>query len=152
MLVAIARCCNPVHGDPILGYVTVGRGVSIHRTDCVNAPDLFRKSERLVEVQWADNLASLRPVEIEVSAFDRNKLMTDMLLAIAKTTSLSGEPTSLSAANASASQDGMAFARFTVNVQDLDHLKRVMLHLYQVPGVSSVKRRERRSKKRSEDA
>lgn len=148
MLVAMARCCNPVHGDPILGYVTVGRGVSVHRTDCFNAPDLFRKSERLVEVHWADSRLGTRPVEIEVTAFDRDKLMTDMLLAIAKTTSLSGEPTSLSMANASASQDGVAFARFTVNVCDIDHLKRVMLHLHQVEGVSSVKRRERRLRKK----
>ncbi len=148
MLVSFARCCNPVHGDAILGYVTVGRGVSIHRTDCVNAPDLFRKAERLVEVQWADARPGSRAVEIEVTGFDRDKLMSDMLLAIAKTASSHGEATTLSAAAASTSQDKMAFARFTIGVQDLDHLKRVMLHLYQVEGVSSVKRRERRLKKR----
>jgi GTP pyrophosphokinase len=138
-----------VHGDPILGYVTVGRGVSVHRSDCVNAPDLLRKSERLVEVSWSDNLAEPRPVEIEVAAFDRDKLMTDMLLAIAKTTSLSGRPTALTAASATAAEDGMAQARFTVGVADVEHLKRVMLNLHQVDGVSSVKRREKRLKRRS---
>jgi guanosine-3',5'-bis(diphosphate) 3'-pyrophosphohydrolase len=144
MLVSFAQCCSPVHGDPILGYVTVGRGVSVHRTDCVNAPDLLRKSERLVEVAWADTRSQARPVEIEVVAFDRAKLMSDMLMAIAKTASLDGNPTTLTAASASAAEDGMASARFTVGVSDVDHLRRVMLHLYQVTGVSSVKRRERR--------
>jgi guanosine-3',5'-bis(diphosphate) 3'-pyrophosphohydrolase len=152
MLVSFAQCCSPVHGDSIMGYVTVGRGVSVHRTDCVNAPDLLRKSERLVEVAWADARSQPRPVEIEITAFDRDKLMTDMLLAIAKTTSLGGHPTSLTAASATAAEDGMATARFTVGILDVDHLKRVMLHLYQVEGVSSVKRREKRiTKKRASD-
>ncbi|MES2202412.1 MAG: bifunctional (p)ppGpp synthetase/guanosine-3',5'-bis(diphosphate) 3'-pyrophosphohydrolase [candidate division FCPU426 bacterium] len=148
MLVAFARCCNPVHGDPILGYVTVGRGVSVHRTDCVNAPDLFSKSERLVEVEWADSRLGTRPVEIEVTAFDRDKLMSDMLMAIARTAASNGQASSLSAATASTSGEGMASARFTVNVVDVDHLKRVMLHLYQLEGVSSVKRRDKRSNKK----
>jgi GTP pyrophosphokinase len=149
MLVSFAQCCSPVHGDSILGYVTVGRGVSVHRSDCVNAPDLLRKAERLVEVAWADGQAQPRPVEIEVTAFDRDKLMTDMLLAIAKTMSLKGHPTALTAASATAVEDGMAQARFTVGVADVEHLKRVMLNLHQVQGVSSVKRREKRLKGRT---
>jgi guanosine-3',5'-bis(diphosphate) 3'-pyrophosphohydrolase len=149
MLVSFAHCCAPVHGDTILGYVTVGRGVSVHRTDCVNAPDLLRKSERLVEVSWSDSKAEPRPVEIEITAFDRDQLMTDMLLAIAKTTSLAGMPTTLTAASASAVGEGMAQARFTVGVADVEHLKRVMLNLHQVQGVSSVKRRVKLVKGRS---
>lgn len=149
MLVSFAQCCSPVHGDLIFGYVTVGRGVSVHRADCVNASDLHRKSERLVEVAWSDNAVEPRPVELEVTAFDRDKLMTDMLLAIAKTTSLTGRPTALTAASAAAAGDGMAQAKFTVGVADVEHLKRVMLNLHQVQGVSSVKRREKRLKTRS---
>ena len=149
VVVAFARCCAPVKGDPILGYVTVGRGVSIHRADCVNAPDLMRKSERLVEVRWAGEGLDARPVELEVGAHDRPNLMAEMLMAIARTTSAEGRPSNLSAASASALEGGMAQARFTVAIFDLEHLKRLMLHLYQVDGVTSVKRRDRRLKMRA---
>lgn len=150
MMVAFARCCSPVPGDGILGYVTVGRGVSIHRADCVNAPDLLRKSERLVEVRWAGEAEASRPVELEVAAWDRPNLMAEMLLAIARTTSPLGRNSNLSAAAASALEGGMAQARFTVEIFDLEHLKRLMLNLYQVEGVTSVKRRDRRLKMRAD--
>ncbi|HTB35005.1 MAG TPA: RelA/SpoT family protein, partial [bacterium] len=149
MMVSFARCCTPVQGDPILGYVTIGRGVSIHRADCVNAPDLMRKSERLVEVRWAGEAEGARQVELEVSAYDRPNLMAEMLLAIARTTSQAGKPSNLSAAAASTLEGGLAQARFTVGIYDLEHLKRLMLNLYQVDAVTSVKRRDRRVKMRS---
>jgi GTP pyrophosphokinase len=149
MMVAFARCCSPVSGDSILGYVTVGRGVSIHRADCVNAPDLLRKSERLVEVRWAGAAEASRPVELEVAAWDRPNLMAEMLLAIARTTSPKGHNSNLSAAAASALEGGLAQARFTVEIFDLEHLKRLMLNLYQVEGVTSVKRLDKRLKKRA---
>ena len=149
MLVSFARCCSPVTGDPILGYVTVGRGVSIHRTDCVNAPDLLRKAERLVEVRWAGEGGDARMVELEVAAWDRPNIMAEMLLAVARTTSPGGRTSNLSAASATTLEGGMAQARFTVGIFDLEHLKRLMLHLYQVEGVTSVKRRDRRLKLRS---
>ncbi len=149
MLVAFARCCHPVQGDPILGYVTVGRGVSVHRADCVNAPDLLRKPERLVEVAWAGaHSEEARSVELEIGAWDRVNLMADMLQAIAKTNSRDGRPTSLSAAAATVTPEGIAQGRFTVAVFDIEHLKRVMLNLHQVEGVSSVKRRDRRVRAR----
>jgi GTP pyrophosphokinase len=148
MMVAFARCCTPVQGDPILGYVTIGRGVSVHRADCVNAPDLMRKSERLVEVRWAGEPDAARQVELELTAYDRPNLMAEMLLAVARTTSQAGKPSNLSAAAASTLCDGMAAARFTVGIYDLEHLKRLMLNLYQVDGVTSVKRRDKRVKKR----
>jgi GTP pyrophosphokinase len=149
VLLSFARCCSPVKGDPILGYVTVGRGVSIHRADCVNVPDLLRKAERLVEVRWAGEVADARPVELEVAAIDRPNLMADMLLAIARTTGPAGRSVNLTAAQASIGEAGLAQARFTVSVFDLEHLKRLMYNLYQIDGVTSVKRRDRRLKKRS---
>lgn len=151
MMVSFARCCAPVKGDAILGYVTVGRGVSVHRADCVNAPDLLRKSERLVEVHWAGDGEGARPVELEVAAWDRPNLMAEMLLAIARTTSAAGRTSNLSAAAASTLEGGLAQARFTVDIFDLEHLKRLMLNLYQVDGVTSVKRRDRRLKKRAKE-
>lgn len=149
MLVTFARCCSPVSGDTILGYVTVGRGVSVHRADCVNAPELLKKAERLVEVRWAGEAAEARPVELEVAALDRPNLMADMLLAITKTSSSGGHHANLSAAQATTAEGGMAQARFTVAIFNLEHLKRLMFNLYQVQGVLSVKRRDRRIKARA---
>jgi GTP pyrophosphokinase len=143
MLVTFARCCAPVHGDPILGFVTVGRGVSIHRTDCVNAADLARKTERLVEVAWAGAVQpdEARPVQIIVSSYDRPGLMAEMLMAIAETKSVGQSKTNISAASARSLEDGMAEGAFTVAIADVEHLKRVMLSLHQVKGVTSVKRK-----------
>jgi GTP pyrophosphokinase len=141
MLVTFARCCAPVPGDPILGFVTVGRGVSVHRTDCVNAPELSRKPERLVEVGWAGSGLEARPVELTVGAYDRAGLLAEMLTAIAQVPTGGQDKTSISAAAARATGDGMAEGSFTVQVADLDHLRRIMLALHQVKGVTSVKRR-----------
>ncbi len=149
MVVSFARCCAPVSGDPIIGYVTVGRGVSVHRSDCVNVSDLLRKSERLVEVRWAGGEADSRPVDLEVAAWDRPNLMAEMLVSIARTTSAQGGSTLLSAASASSLEGGLAQARFTVSIRDLEHLKRLMLNLYQVEGVTSVKRLNRRVRPRA---
>jgi GTP pyrophosphokinase len=144
MLVTFARCCAPVPGDPILGFITIGRGVSVHRTDCVNVGDLSKRTGRLVEVAWAGASAgpeAARPVDLQVTSFDRPRLLTDMLEAIGGTPTRGAERTAMTAAAARSIGEGMAQAEFTVQVVDLDHLRRVMYNLYQVEGVTSVKRR-----------
>jgi GTP pyrophosphokinase len=74
----LAKCCTPVPGDDVLGFVTRGGGVSVHRTDCTNAADLRRKSERLVEVEWASQPGSVFLVAIQVEALDRHRLLSDV--------------------------------------------------------------------------
>ena len=151
VVVQLAKCCTPVYGDSIIGYITVGRGVSVHRGDCSNTADLSRRVDRLVEVRWVGSQDENQPIALEVAAFDRERLMSDMLVAIAETQH-NGQRTSLTAASARTGIDKAVAADFTVMIDNLDHLKRVMLNLYQVDGVSSVKRKEKRTRRRSTES
>src|ERR1019366_1697941 len=76
--VKLARCCTPVPGDPIMGFVTRGRGVSVHRSDCTNAESLLSQPDRLIEVEWAPSAASVFLVQLQVEALDRNALLSDV--------------------------------------------------------------------------
>ena len=74
----LAKCCTPVPGDQIMGFVTKGSGVSVHRTDCVNAASLRTEPERLIDVEWAPTAQSSFLVAIQVEALDRNRLLSDI--------------------------------------------------------------------------
>ena len=76
--VKLARCCTPVPPDPILGFVTRGSGVSVHRTDCTNVSGLLEQPDRIVEVEWAPTQSSVFLVEIQVEALDRKSLLSDV--------------------------------------------------------------------------
>ena len=76
--VKLARCCTPVPGDPIMGFVTRGSGVSVHRADCSNVAPLQAEPDRIVEVEWAPSAASVFLVQIQVEALDRNRLLSDV--------------------------------------------------------------------------
>ena len=78
VLVNLARCCGPVPGDPIMGFVTIGRGVSVHRTDCANIGSLEEQPERLIEVAWAPDQADSFLVWVQVEALDRPRLLRDV--------------------------------------------------------------------------
>ena len=82
LLVKLAKCCTPVPGDPIIGFVTKGSGVSVHRTDCVNAASLRTEPERLIPVEWAPTAKSSFLVAIQVEALDRNRLLSDITRAL----------------------------------------------------------------------
>ena len=101
-LIRFARCCTPVPGDPIVGYITRGRGVSVHRTDCPNTLQLPEKEGRMIAVSWEGNVGQVYEVAIEVKAKDREKLLADMLLAISE------EGVIINEANAKASEAGWA--------------------------------------------
>ena len=85
MLVNLARCCSPVPGDPIVGYVTVGRGVSVHRADCTNVASLADRKERAVEVTWPDGDDGAFVVWIQVEALDRTRLLRDVTAMVSDT-------------------------------------------------------------------
>ena len=76
--IKLARCCTPVPGDPIIGFVTRGSGVSVHRSDCTNAESLLSQPDRLIEVEWAPSAASVFLVQLQVEALDRNRLLSDV--------------------------------------------------------------------------
>ena len=81
-LVRLAKCCNPLPGDEILGYITKGRGVSIHRANCVNTKDLLNDEERMIEVSWFEETKEAYNVELEIFATDRNGLLKDIIKQI----------------------------------------------------------------------
>ena len=128
VLVRLAKCCKPVPGDPILGYISLGRGITIHREDCPNAKALMKSPERFTPVHWAGaNQQSFR-VEIAVDAWDRARLLEDLSRAFAEA------GVNIVSANCSM-EDQMVHDRFTVDVGDVETLKSCISGLRQVESV-----------------
>ncbi len=128
VLVRLAKCCKPVPGDPILGYISLGRGITIHRGDCPNAKALQRNPERFTPVHWGGaNQQSFR-VEIAVDAWDRSRLLEDLSRAFSE----SG--VNIVSAHC-AMEDQMVHDRFTVEVGDVDTLKASISALRNVDSV-----------------
>jgi len=134
ILVKMSRCCRPLPGDTIVGLVTRGRGVAIHRKDC---DDLMRnqpETERIVSVEWDLNADVYYPVEIEVEAFDRVGVLRDILDKISET------KTNVSAANIKTKRGSIAFLKLVVDVKNLDQLQLVVAAIRKVADVYDVKR------------
>ncbi|MCZ2856958.1 RelA/SpoT family protein [Blastococcus sp. VKM Ac-2987] len=130
----LAKCCTPVPGDDVLGFVTRGGGVSVHRTDCTNAGDLQSKPERLVEVEWASSPGSVFLVAIQVEALDRHRLLSDVTKALAD------ERVNILSASVQTSRDRVAISRFTFELADPAHLGAVLQTVRNVEGVFDVER------------
>jgi GTP diphosphokinase / guanosine-3',5'-bis(diphosphate) 3'-diphosphatase len=130
----LARCCTPVPGDDILGFVTRGGGVSVHRTDCTNAGDLQARAERLVDVSWSVSPASVFLVAIQVEALDRHRLLSDV------TKVLADEKVNILSASVQTSRDRVAVSRFTFEMGDPKHLGHLLRAVRNVEGVYDVYR------------
>ncbi len=135
MMVRYSQCCQPVPGDPVIGYITRGRGISIHRSDCPNVLNLSEHPERRVEIDWEAERHDRFFVRIIVQGNDRRGLLSDVATAI------TGTGTNIQSAEMQAVEGGMNGA-FVVEVHDLAHLKKVMSSVRRVNGVISVDRRE----------
>ena len=129
MWVKLAKCCTPVPPDEILGFVTKGGGVSVHRTDCVNATNLQLQPEKVFEVEWAPSGSSTFLVNIQVEALDRNRLLSDITMV------LSDAHVNILSANLSTSRDRVAKSRFTFEMAEAKHLDTVLRAVRSVPGV-----------------
>jgi GTP pyrophosphokinase len=127
-----AKCCKPAPPDAIVGFVTRGRGVTIHRAGCVNLRTMA--PERLIAAQWGDADGGAFPVDIELDATDRTGLLRDVSDTLAR------ERINVLAANTGSRATGARMA-FTVEVTDTAQLARVLGLLAQVPGVVSARRR-----------
>ncbi|MGI8524434.1 MAG: RelA/SpoT family protein [Nocardioides sp.] len=127
--VKLAKCCTPVPPDDILGFVTKGGGVSVHRRDCTNAGDLERQPERLVEVEWAPTARSTFLVNIQVEAIDRARLLSDITMV------LSDAHVNILSAHLSTTRDRIAKSRFTFEMAEAKHLDTVLRAVRGVPGV-----------------
>jgi GTP pyrophosphokinase len=132
--VKLARCCTPVPGDPIMGFVTRGRGVSVHRSDCTNAQSLMSQPDRLIEVEWAPSAASVFLVQLQVEALDRNALLSDV------TRVLSDQHVNILSATVHTSRDRVALSRFTFEMGDPGHLDHVIQAVRKIDGVFDVYR------------
>jgi GTP pyrophosphokinase len=132
--VKLARCCTPVPGDEIRGFVTRGSGVSVHRGDCSNVRSLAVEPERMVEVEWAPTAQSLFLVAVQVEALDRTGLLSDI------TRVLSEQHVNLMSASLTTTRDRIAVSRFTFEMGDPKHLGHVLKAVRTVDGVFDAQR------------
>jgi guanosine-3',5'-bis(diphosphate) 3'-pyrophosphohydrolase len=132
--VKLARCCTPVPGDEILGFVTRGGGVSVHRRVCTNATSLHGQADRLVDVEWAPSADSVFVVSIQVEALDRHRLLSDISRV------LSDERVSILSASVNTNRDRVAVSRFTFELAEAKHLGHLLRAIRNVDGVYDVYR------------
>ena len=136
LLTQIAQCCKPLPNDPIVGYITRGRGVSIHRADCRNLLNLADTEQaRLIDVAWSGGMEESYPVDIAVEAYDRKGLLRDVTAVV------SNEAVNIVALDSSADARGhIVSMRLTVEVRDIRQLSRVLDRLGQLSNVSDCRR------------
>ena len=134
LLAHLARCCNPVAGDDIVGFITRGNGVSVHRADCPNVTDLKRTPERMIDVEWDTSGATEFRVEIVVEATDRIGLLKDVTIAVGD----AGANILSAATNTSSS--GIARLRFLIAISDASLLDPLLAAISRVPSVFDARR------------
>jgi GTP diphosphokinase / guanosine-3',5'-bis(diphosphate) 3'-diphosphatase len=127
--VRLGRCCTPVPGDEIMGFVTRGQGVSVHRTDCPNVDALRREPERIIDVTWAGGKPTSFTVAIQVEALDRTRLLSDVA------TTLSDNHVNILSATSSTGKDRITRLRFTFELGDIAHLSSVLAAVKRVESV-----------------
>ncbi|KGR88212.1 (p)ppGpp synthetase [Ureibacillus massiliensis 4400831 = CIP 108448 = CCUG 49529] len=135
LLIRLSRCCTPVPGDEIVGFITKGRGVSVHRADCPNIKD--GDNERLIEVEWEHSENHLRkeyPVDIEVSAFDRPGILNDVMHAVTET------KVNILAVTGKADYNKIATLHLTISISNITALHKVVERIKQLPDIYSVQR------------
>ncbi len=130
----LGKCCNPVPGDVIFGFVTRGKGISVHRRDCTNAEALLAQPERIREVKWAPSASSMFRVQLEVQALDRQGLLSDV------TRVLTDHHVNIIEGNMKTNRDRVAVSRFTFEMGDPSHLEYVIRNVRRIDGVFDVRR------------
>ncbi|MFC7684561.1 RelA/SpoT family protein [Ureibacillus sp. GCM10028918] len=136
LLIRLSRCCTPVPGDEIVGFITKGRGVSVHRADCPNIQE-GENADRLIEVEWEHSETPIRkeyPVDIEVSAFDRPGILNDVMHAVSEA------KTNILAVTGRADQDKIATIHLTISISNISALHKVVERIKQLPDIYSVQR------------
>ena len=141
LLTHIARCCQPVPGDPVLGYITLGRGVSIHRQDCVNIIHASEKQqERFLQVSWRSVIRDNYLVHLSIKAFDRPGLLRDI------TSLLSTEKANIYALESRTDQDkNITHIQLSVEVDGLGSLSRILTRMHQIQNVIEARRQLKES-------
>ena len=135
-LVKLSKCCNPLPGDEIVGYITKGRGVSVHRKDCVNVNDLLSEENRMIDVEWYDENQSSYQVDIEIDSNDRNGLLMDILKEIGTTKA------KILGVNTKTTKERIAIIDITLEVENLDELNKAQKAIRKVDSVYEVRRKK----------
>ena len=134
VLLRVSKCCHPVPGDPIIGYITRGRGVTVHHIDCRNLQSLGNESERFVDVVWGDHAKAAHSVRISIIADDKPGQLAEITRVLASC------DINITLANIRQGSDQRANFDFFIEVNDLEHLKRMFSEVAKVPGVIQVNR------------
>ena len=134
-LVKLSKCCNPLPGDEIIGYITKGRGVSVHRKDCVNVKDLFNEENRMIDVYWFDDVNGSYKVEIEILANDRNGLLKDIIKQV------ENAKVKLTGMNTRTTKEGIAIIDISLEVENTEILNKVLTSFRNVESVYDVNRK-----------
>ena len=135
-LVKLSKCCNPVPGDEIIGYITRGRGVSVHTINCVNTKNLLNEPDRIIDVYWSDNKKTTYNVDVEIYANDRAGLLADIV------TILANNKCKIMAVNSKATKEKIAMTEITIEVENIEQLNDVLKALRKIDSVYEVKRKK----------
>jgi GTP pyrophosphokinase len=136
MMIRFSRCCNPVPGDEIIGYITRGRGVSIHKVDCSNVDFISAEKDRLVKVEWIKTEELFYPVKIKIIADDRPNLVSDIMLIF------SSLKITVSAINAINDKNNIANIDVTLSINNLNQFQEILKRIKKIKSVLTVKRVE----------
>jgi GTP diphosphokinase / guanosine-3',5'-bis(diphosphate) 3'-diphosphatase len=135
LLVRFARCCNPVPGDEIVGYITRGRGVSVHRSNCNNLPSQDgEEAARVIEVQWEQSADANYAVDIEIRGHDRKGLLNEVLSVVAES------KTNIAAVSGRSDKNKLALIHMTILIRNIEHLQSVVDKIKRVRDIFSVQR------------
>ncbi|NLN41686.1 MAG: bifunctional (p)ppGpp synthetase/guanosine-3',5'-bis(diphosphate) 3'-pyrophosphohydrolase [Clostridiales bacterium] len=134
IMVRFSKCCNPVPGDDIIGYITRGRGVSIHRVDCINLKDPLVETQRLIEVNWVDEYKASFSSEIQILARDRQMLLADI------TKAMSDMKINVTAVNARTTKNKQVVINIMIEINDIEQLRKVIKQLKKIDDVSDAYR------------
>jgi GTP pyrophosphokinase len=134
VLVRYAKCCNPVPGDKIIGYITRGRGITVHRADCPNFEKADDTKKRFIEVQWAEDVNYNYSTEVQIVAPDRKGLLSDITAIISETTM------TVTGVNAKIGKNQIAIINLTIEIKDKNQLRQLMTKLKNMPEIIEVKR------------
>jgi GTP pyrophosphokinase len=142
MLVYRARCCNPIRGEEIVGYVTRGKGVAVHARSCPNVQNLLYESDRRIAVEWSRAVEQAGkpqryPVKITVSCDDRAGMLKELIAV------LSDDNSNISGVDIRKDENGEAIVELVAEAEDVRHLNRMVLGLRRVPGVRAVQRTQK---------
>ena len=135
-LVKLSKCCNPLPGDEIVGYITKGRGVSVHRKDCVNIKDLISEENRMIDVEWYEEEKASYQAEVEVFSNDRTALLVDILKELGTTKA------KILGVNTKTTKERIAIINITLELENLTELNKVLRAIRKVDSVYEVKRKK----------